>query len=265
MKLLFLGDVVGETGRLALYRAVPELREQYRPDAVIVNGENAAGGRGITFPLAAEFFAHGVDVITLGDHVWDQKDTDSWLPMAPQVLRPFNLQEGTPGHGSCIIDTKGGRLGVLNLIGRTFMAPIASNPFTTGYEEARRLKEQGAEALIIDIHGEATSEKIALALRMDGIASAVFGTHTHVPTADARILPGGTACMTDVGMCGSRDGIIGRDAAAVLKGCITGMPCKYPVGGWPAWVCGALVETDTSGHATSIHPIQRDYQKEHDR
>lgn len=261
MKLLFLGDVVGEPGRLALYRAVPELREEYRPDAVIANGENAAGGRGITFPLAAEFFAHGVDVITLGDHVWDQKDTASWLPMAPQVLRPFNLQDGTPGHGSVIIDTKGGRLGVLNLIGRTFMAPVAANPFQSGYEEARRLRDEGADALLVDIHGEATSEKIAMALRLDGIASAVIGTHTHVQTADARILPGGTACMTDVGMCGSRDGIIGRDAEAVLKGCITSMPCKYPIGGWPARVCGALVTTGGQGRATSIQPIQRDYDK----
>jgi len=262
MKLLFLGDVVGEPGRLALYRAVPDLRETYWPDAVIVNGENAAGGRGITFPIATEFFAHGVDVITLGDHVWDQKDTPSWLPMAPQVLRPFNLQKGTPGHGSVIIDTKGGRLGVLCLLGRTFMAPVAENPFTVGYEEAKRLREAGADAVVVDMHGEATSEKIAMALLLDGIASAVIGTHTHVQTADARILPGGTACITDAGMCGSRDGVIGREASAVLRGCTTGMPCKYPVGGWPARVSGAIVETDASGRAVNIQPINRDYDRQ---
>lgn len=262
MRLIFLGDVVGEPGRLALYRAIPELRAQYEPALVVVNGENAAGGRGITPRLCEEFLANGVDVITLGDHVWDQKDLPGWIDREPRVLRPHNLQAGTPGKGSIIVDTHQGKVAVLCLSGRTFMGPGPENPFTTGAVEAIRLRDAGASALLVDIHGEATSEKIAMGHRLDGIASAVLGTHTHVQTADARILPGGTACMTDVGMCGPRDGIIGRDAEAVLEGCISSMPCKYPIGGWPARVSGAVVEVDPhTGRAVNIQAINSDYDR----
>lgn len=262
MRLIFLGDVVGEPGRLALYRAVPELRAEYSPALVVVNGENAAGGRGITPRLCEEFFANGVDIITLGDHAWDQKELAERIDNEPRVLRPFNLQPGTPGRGSALIDTPEGKIGVLCLSGRTFMAPGPENPFTAALAEASRLRSAGAGALLVDIHGEATSEKIAMAHCLDGKATAVLGTHTHVQTADARILPGGTAAMTDVGMCGPRDGIIGRDASAVLQGCLTAMPCKYPVGGWPARVSGAVVEVDAaSGRALSIQAINRDYDR----
>lgn len=262
MRLIFLGDVVGKPGRLALYRAVPELRAQYAPALIIVNGENAAGGRGITPWLCEEFFTNGVDVITLGDHTWDQRELTPWINSEPRVLRPFNLQTGTPGNGSVLIDTAEGKIGVISLCGRTFMAPGPENPFTAGLAEARRLRDAGAIAVLVDIHGEATSEKIAMAHCLDGTASAVLGTHTHVQTADARILPNGTAAMTDVGMCGPRDGIIGRDTAAVLQGCLSALPCKYPVGDWPARVSGAVIDIDpTTGKALSIEPINLDYDR----
>ena len=262
MRLIFIGDVVGEPGRLALYRAVSELRAEYHPDLLVVNGENAAGGRGITPRLCDEFFANGVDVITLGDHVWDQQELVGWIDSEPRVLRPYNLQSGTPGKGSIIVDTPSGKAAVLCLRGRTFMAPGPENPFTTGLAEASRLRENGASALLVDMHAETTSEKIAMAHRLDGVASAVLGTHTHVQTADARILPGGTAALTDVGMCGSRDGIIGREAADVLYGCVNAMPCKLPVGGWPTRVSGAIVDTDpATGAAVSIQAFNRDYDR----
>lgn len=260
MRILFLGDVVGEPGRIALYKALPELRAEFGVDAVVVNGENAAGGKGIIPRLAREFLENGVDVITLGDHVWDQSDLIPWLPGVSNVLRPFNLQPGTPGNGSCMIDTPAGRLGVLCLQGRTFMRPGAENPYTLGYDEALRLREAGADALLVDFHGETTSEKIAMGYRLDGIASAVIGTHTHVQTGDERILPGGTAYLTDAGMCGSRDGVIGRDAESVLQGLITNLPNRFPIAGFPAMVNGVLVTVDTAtGKATGIERITRVY------
>ena len=260
MRILFLGDVVGEPGRIALYKALPELKAERKVDVVVVNGENAAGGKGIIPRLAREFMENGVDVITLGDHVWDQSDLIPWLPEAPTVLRPFNLQPGTPGHGSCIIDTPAGKLGVLCLLGRTFMRPGAENPYTQGYDEALRLREAGAEAILVDFHGETTSEKIAMGYRMDGVASAVIGTHTHVQTGDERILPGGTAYLTDAGMCGSRDGVIGRDAESVLQGLITNLPNRFPIAGFPAMVNGVLIDVDTTtGKATRIERITRAY------
>ncbi len=262
MRLIFLGDVVGEPGRLALYRAVHELRAEFTPTLIVVNGENAAAGRGITPRLCEEFFTNGVDVITLGDHAWDQQDLVNWIDSEPRVLRPHNLQLGTPGKGSILVDTPEGKVGILCLRGRTFMSPGPENPFTTGMDEAQRLRAEGACAILVDMHAETTSEKIAMAHRLDGVASAVLGTHTHVQTADARILPGGTAAMTDVGMCGSRDGIIGRDTEAVLSACINCMPCKLPVGGWPAVVSGAMVEIDsTTGKAICIQAINRVYDR----
>ena len=206
--------------------------------------------------------SNGVDIITLGDHAWDQKDLAGWIDREPRVLRPFNLQTGTPGRGSALVDTPSDKVGVLCLCGRTFMAPGPENPFTAARAEVARLRAAGACAVLVDIHGEATSEKIAMALHTDGKATAVVGTHTHVQTADARILPGGTAAITDVGMCGSRDGVIGRDAADVLHANLTSLPCKLNIGGWPARVSGVVITADeTTGRAISIHPINRDYDR----
>ena len=260
--LIFLGDVVGEPGRLALYRAIPELQQEFSPQAIIVNGENAAHGRGLTPALAKEMLQHGVDVITQGDHVWDSQDMVDKIDTMPRVLRPLNFQANTPGAGSAVLETVQGKIGIICLIGRTFMRLQADNPFLTVQEELDRLRENGCNTILIDIHGEATSEKIAMALHTDGKATAVVGTHTHVQTADARILPGGTAAITDVGMCGSRDGVIGRDAADVLHANLTALPCKLNIGGWPARVSGVVITADeTTGRALSIHPINRDYDR----
>ncbi len=263
MTIIFLGDVVGEPGRRALYHALPRLREEFGASAIVVNGENAAGGKGITPRIALEFLAAGVDAITLGDHVWDQSELAPWLEAGqPRVLRPFNLQPGTPGCGSLLLETPEGTLGLLCLEGRTFMRPAAENPFPAARSEAERLRAAGACALLVDFHAETTSEKIAMGYHLDGIASAVIGTHTHVQTADARILPGGTAYMTDAGMCGPRDGVIGREAEPALRGFVTGMPFKLPVAGWPALLCGAVVSIDTAtGRATGITPFNRCYEK----
>ncbi len=259
MTVIFLGDVVGEPGRLALYETLPHLRAEFAADAVVVNGENAAGGKGMTPHIANDFFANGVDVITLGDHTWDQRELAPWLETAKvPVLRPFNLQPGCPGQGSIILDLPAGKLGVLCLGGRTFMRSGPENPFPQGREEAERLRAAGAQALLVDFHAETTSEKIAMGYHLDGVASAVIGTHTHVQTADARILPGGTAYMTDAGMCGPRDGVIGREKGPVLNGFVRCMPFKLPVAGWPVQLSGAVIRIDTAtGRALSISPVNR--------
>lgn len=256
MVVIFLGDVVGETGRKALYRVLPVLRAQYEADAVVVNGENAAAGRGIIPRLAREFFDNGVDVITLGDHAWDQNEMIEAMPEFPSVLRPFNYQKDTPGIGSCIIDTPSGKLGIISLIGRTFMPTKADNPFLHGQEEAQRLNNEGVNVILVDMHAEASSEKISMGYHLDGLVSAVIGTHTHVQTADEQILPGGTAYLTDAGMCGSSIGVIGRDKEAVLKAQITTLPCKLPIGGFPAVVSGVVIDIDEScGQARKIQRI----------
>ena len=256
MVVIFLGDVVGETGRKALYRVLPVLRAQYEADAVVVNGENAAAGRGIIPRLAREFFDNGVDVITLGDHAWDQNEMIEAMPEFPTVLRPFNYQKDTPGAGSCAIDTPAGKLGVISLIGRTFMPTKADNPFLHGQEEAQRLNNEGVNVILVDMHAEASSEKISMGYHLDGLVSAVIGTHTHVQTADEQILPGGTAYLTDTGMCGSSIGVIGRDKEAVLKAQITTLPCKLPIGSFPAVVSGVVIDIDEScGRARTIQRI----------
>lgn len=256
MKIIFIGDVVGDIGRAALYRAVPLWRQEFAADIVVVNGENAAGGRGITTPLAAEFFAEGVDAITLGDHAWDQQEMVDHIDACPRILRPFNMQEGTPGRGSLLLPTPEGPVGILCLMGRTFMKVGPENPFTYGKAEAERLRREGARAILVDMHAESTSEKVSMGYHLDGTVSAVIGTHTHVQTADARILPGGTAYMTDVGMCGSYHSVIGRDVQAVLHCQISALPGKLSIGDWPALVSGALVEVDmTTGRATELTPL----------
>lgn len=261
--LLFFGDVVGEPGRVALMRALPELQREFKAVLTIVNAENAAGGRGITPKLAQELLRKGVDVITLGDHVWDQSDLAPWLHQEPRVLRPLNLQEGSPGHGSYVAETSLGKVGIISLEGRTFMRPSASNPFPAGMSEALRLRdEEGCLVQLVDIHAETTSEKIALGYHLDGHVSAVVGTHTHVQTADGRILEQGTAYLTDAGMCGTLNGVIGRDAEASVEGFVTGMPNKLPVGGWPVQICGVAIDIDWQrGKATSIQPFIRIYEK----
>lgn len=262
MRVLFLGDVVGEPGRSALQALLPGLQEELETDAVVVNGENAAGGRGITPHLAREMLEQGVSAMTLGDHVWDQAELIPWLNGEQRVLRPFNLQAGTPGFGRCIVSTPAGELGVISLMGRTFMRPGAENPFIHGAEEAARMRAAGVLHIIVDFHAEATSEKVALGYHLDGLVSLVVGTHTHVQTADERVLPGGTAYLTDAGMCGSLNGVIGRDAAASLLGYTSGLPSKLPIGGYPARLSGVLLETEAgTGKALRVERINRLFDK----
>lgn len=253
MNVLFLGDVVGAPGRDAMMRMIPKWRAEHALDAVVVNGENAAGGRGITPKIAAEWLQNGVDVITTGDHVWDQKDLAAWLVNEPRVLRPHNYPAGAEGKGSVIISTPKGRLAVLQLQGRSFMQPPLENPFSMGRDEARSLRNQGVAAIVVDFHAETTSEKIAMGYYLDGLVSAVLGTHTHVQTADETILDGGTAYITDVGMCGPVHGVLGRDVASLVRRFVTSLPTKFPIAGWPARVCGVILQIDEStGRATSI-------------
>ena len=260
--LVFIGDVVGEPGRLALARVIPELKREHNIDLLVVNGENAAHGRGITPKLAKDILALGVNAITLGDHAWDQQELVDKIDSLPHVLRPANLQSNNPGMGYTLLQTAKGKIGVLNLIGRTFMRTGADNPFTTASACIAQLKAEGARVILTDMHAEATSEKIAMALHLDGLATAVVGTHTHVQTADARILPGGTAAITDAGMCGSRDGIIGRNAQDVLQAQITAMPCKLGIAGGPVRVSGVIIKADaTTGRALSIEAFNKDYDR----
>ena len=203
MKILFIGDIVGEPGRRAVKLLLPRLREQHGLDFVIANGENSAGGNGITPRIATELFALGVDVITSGDHLWDQKEVMELLATEKRFLRPLNYPEGTPGPGSGVFETKTGlRIAVLNAQGRTFM-PALENPFIVAPPEIERLRQQ-TKIIFVDFHAEATSEKIAFARMVDGKVSAVVGTHTHVQTADEQIFPGGTAYLSDAGFTGHK-------------------------------------------------------------
>src|SRR6266404_4684166 len=200
LTVLFLGDVVGEPGRSAVMRRLPELKERFGLDFVIVNGENAAGGRGITGKITIDLLRAGVSVITTGDHVWDQKEITAFLNLEPRLLRPLNYPDGAPGSGSIVLETAKRKIGVINVQCRTFMQPILDNPFRAVEEAVTKVREETPN-IIVDVHGETTSEKIAMGRFLDGKVSAVLGTHTHVQTADEQILPGGTAFLCDAGMC----------------------------------------------------------------
>ncbi|MGA1237793.1 MAG: TIGR00282 family metallophosphoesterase [Limisphaerales bacterium] len=255
MKLLFIGDIVGEPGRRALRLLLPGLREAEGVDVVVANGENSAGGNGITPSMAEEIFAAGVDVITSGDHLWDQREVIQLLESEPRFVRPVNHVAGTPGRGYTVVETAAGvKVGVMNVQGRTFMAPM-ENPFLVAREAVERLREV-TPVIFVDMHAEATSEKIAMARLLEGLVSAVVGTHTHVQTADERVLPGGTAMMCDAGFTGPHDSVLGRDIEPVLKRFLTGMPQRFTVAAERILLQGALVEIDeVTGKAYSIRRI----------
>jgi metallophosphoesterase (TIGR00282 family) len=256
MKLIFLGDVVGEPGRDAVRLAIPILRERYRPDFFVVNGENAAGGNGITPKLAIELMRAGADVVTLGDHAWDQREITPFFSTEPRLLRPFNYPAGTPGAGSIVVGGNGEKLGVINALGRTFMGPQVDNPFLLIEEEIERLKRE-TSCVLVDFHAEATSEKIAFGRALDGRATLVVGTHTHVQTADEQIFPGGTAYLTDAGFCGPHESIIGRDIASVLQKYRTLLPNKFHIAREGLQADGVFVEADgATGRALRIERIQ---------
>lgn len=249
-RLLFVADVVGRPGREAVKHHLPRLQERLRPHLTVVNGENAAGGFGITGRIAEELRRAGAQVVTTGNHVWDQKQFVEELPDLDYVLRPHNYPPGAPGRGFCVVEADGERVLVLNVMGRLFLNAI-DDPFRAA--DAVLEANPDVRISLCDMHGEATSEKVAMGWYLDGRVSAVVGTHTHVPTADERVLPGGTAYVTDVGMVGPRDGVIGVDKEAVLKRFLTGVPHRFEVADGPVTFNSVLVTIDRpTGRAIAI-------------
>jgi metallophosphoesterase (TIGR00282 family) len=246
MRLLFLGDIVGRPGRRVVIERLPELRERWRLDCVVINGENAAGGFGITEAICDEVLAAGADAVTLGNHSWDQREALVFIERQPRLLRPLNFPAGTPGRGAYLIDTHSGRrVLVVNVMGRLFMDPL-DDPFAALDRELEACPlAQVADAAIVDVHAEATSEKEALGHYLDGRVSLVVGTHTHVPTADHRVLRGGTAYMSDAGMCGDYDSILGMQKEESIRRFLqkTPGPRMEPAQG-EATLSGIAVETD---------------------
>ncbi len=252
LTILFLGDVVGEPGRNALIARLPELKEQHAIDFTVVNGENAAGGRGITGKITIDLLRAGVSAITTGDHIWDQKDVLSFIETEPRLLRPVNYPAGAPGHGSIVLETAKGKVGVINVQCRTFMQPILENPFRAAERAVTKMREE-TPIIIVDVHGETTSEKIAMGRFLDGKVSAVLGTHTHVQTADEQIFPGGTAFLCDAGMCGPIQSILGRAIDPIMNRFVSNMPASFPVAAGEVRLRGALIEIDeATGRASRI-------------
>src|SRR5213082_1727922 len=252
LTILFLGDIVGEPGRTAVIAPLQKLKEKYALDFIIVNGENAAVGRGITGKITIDLLRAGVSVITTGDHVWDQKEILGFIDTEPRLLRPVNYPDGAPGGGSIVLETTKGKIGVINVQARTFMQPILENPFRAVESAVARMRGETAN-IIVDAHGETTSEKIALGRFLDGKVSAVIGTHTHVQTADEQIFPGGTAFLCDAGMCGPVNSILGRAVEPIVNRFISNLPALFPVAKGEVRLCGAVVSIDKiTGRALSI-------------
>ena len=258
IRIFFLGDIVGEPGRKAVIEHLPLLRKELHLDFIIVNGENSAGGRGITPRIAIDLLRAGAAVITTGDHVWDQAEIVDYFPTEPRLLRPINYPADTPGKGSVVLDTPKGRVGVIQAQGRSFMQPPLENPFLLAETEAERLRAEGVSIIFVDFHAETTSEKIAMCRALDGKVTAVVGTHTHVQTADDRILAGGTGALTDAGMCGPEDSILGRAPESVIWRFRTGMPTRFPIATGPVRLCGVIVEADpATGRCLEIMRFNR--------
>jgi metallophosphoesterase (TIGR00282 family) len=256
MKLLFLGDIVGRPGRDLVRRHVRALAAHHDADLVIANGENAAGGAGITRENMYEILGAGVDVITTGNHVWDKRETLEFIGNEPRLLRPANYPAGTPGFGSVVVEASNGvKVGVINVMGRVFLHAI-DDPFRAAERELARVTALGAQVIFVDVHAETTSEKIALSYYLDGKVAAVIGTHTHVQTADERILAGGTACLTDVGMTGPHDGVIGMDKTAIVARFVSGLPGRFETASGDPRLHAVLITVDaTTGRATAIARI----------
>ncbi len=255
MRILFIGDIFGRPGREITRRAIPALVASRDVDVVIANVENSAAGFGVTGDIADTILGYGVDVMTSGNHIWDKKEILDYIPRQPKLLRPANFPAGVPGRGSLLARTRGGEpIGVLNLMGRIFMTPL-DDPFALALQEIENLRAK-SRVVIVDFHAEATSEKLAMAWHLDGRATAVLGTHTHVQTADERILPKGTAYLTDVGMTGPHDSIIGVTVDAALGRFRTSMPAKFEAASGPARLNAAIVTADAaSGKATAIERL----------
>jgi 2',3'-cyclic-nucleotide 2'-phosphodiesterase len=259
MRILFVGDVVGRSGRTVLYERLPGLVREWKLDLVVVNGENAAGGFGITEAIYREMIEAGADAVTLGNHSWDQREALVFIERAERLIRPINYPPGAPGRGAALIEAKNGaRALVINAMGRIFMDAL-DDPFTAIDRELNACAlGSGADAIVVDIHGEATSEKQAMGVFCDGRASLVVGTHTHAPTADHRVMPGGTAFMSDVGMTGDYDSIIGMGKEEPLIRFLRKIPsARFEPATGPATLCAIAVETDpATGLATRVGAVR---------
>ena len=253
VKILFIGDVVGSPGRRGLAASMPGLRERFSPDLTVVNGENSAGGMGITSKTAEELFSTGADVITLGNHTYRHRDAYEYLDRTERIVRPSNYRRANPGHGSTVVEAGGMRVAVINLSGTVSLSAARS-----AFDEADLLLdelEDRCDAMLVDFHAEVTSEKVALGWYLDGRVAAVLGTHTHVPTADGRVLPGGTAFISDVGMTGSRQSVLGVRIEQAVERMRTDMPVRFETATEDVWVMGAAVEVNGDGLADSIEPF----------
>ena len=257
MNILFIGDIVGNPGREALKKLLPDLKKEFALDFVIANAENSAGGSGITPKVAEELFSSGADVLTSGDHIWKKRDVFEIINEDERILRPLNFPSGAPGRGACVYKTKSGKkIGVINVNGRVFMEALEC-PFRTAIAAQEELARE-TKVIIVDIHAEATSEKVALGWYLDGKASAVLGTHTHIQTADERILPEGCAYITDVGMTGPYDSVIGRRTEDVLERFLSSIPTRFEVAEENVQLAGVVLDIDEdTGKARSIVRIQR--------
>lgn len=257
MRLLFIGDVMGDPGRRVLCEQVPRLRRLHALDLVVANAENIAGGAGITRATAEELFAAGCDVLTNGNHAWDKAEALEYIRSEPRLLRPHNFPDDTPGSGWFVASSASGhKVGILNVLGNVFMHPHLACPFRTA-DRALAARPADVKVVLVDIHAETTSEKSALGWYLDGRVSAVLGTHSHVPTADERILPGGTAFQTDVGMSGNYDSVIGLDIDQALARFVHKIPARFDCAPGPGTLCGALLEVDeASGRCRRIERVR---------
>ena len=253
MKLLFVGDVVGGIGRRTLASLLPEIRDAHQPDFVVVNGENSAGGVGITQKTAGELLELGADAITLGNHAFRHREVYELLDREPRIVRPANYPKGSPGRGHTVVERDGMRLGVVNLSGIVFLQ-AARSPFAEADAAIADLRD-GADAVLVDMHAEATSEKVAMGWHLDGRVTACVGTHTHVPTSDARVLPGGTAYVTDVGMTGPRGGVIGVKREQALERFLSMTNVRFETSADDPWLNAVLIEADDDGRATAIEQL----------
>jgi metallophosphoesterase (TIGR00282 family) len=252
-RIFFVGDIVGGIGRRTLGALLPGIRDRLQPDFVVVNGENAAGGVGITPKVAKQLFETGVDAITLGNHTYRHREVYAYLDEEPRIVRPANFLRSQPGHGWCVVSRGETRLGVISLSGNLFMN--AGRPAFSEVDAALHALRDEVDHVLVDMHAEATSEKVGMGWHLDGRVTAVVGTHTHIPTADARVLPAGTAYITDVGMTGPRGGVIGVKREQALESLVTRMPVRFETSEEDPWLNGVLITTDGPMRALSIDQV----------
>ncbi len=259
MKILLIGDTYGEPGRKAIELFVNNMKRSGEVDFVVCNAENAADGSGITEKIAKELFNAGCDVLTCGDHAFDKrKDVEEFFKKEPRILRPANFPKILPGSGSCVVECKGYKVGVIHVAGQVFMRYHFAAPFLSADEEIEKVRKEGAKIILVDMHGEATSEKVAISWYLDGRVSAVVGTHTHVQTADERVSAKGTACLTDLGMTGPYDSVIGAEKEPIIQRFLSQVNVRKEVAKHDVKLCGAIVTVDPhTGKAVKIERVQK--------